>query len=466
MPLLPLLLAAAAAHAAGPNPAPWTPPAQSAAQAATFSRAAAKAQAASAAATPALLQALALPSVQAALKECGAPELPPQQLLDRIDLEVAVTETVHGFGSLGHDNQLGEDSSFLCSLWQLPLLPPAADAVTPQDSEGHDCYPLTDVLRVNATVCSEYGWQLSKAGSFPQVPLCKWQTSSSMCINTVPAGLEAVETGLYGFEKFKVRGAPQNFEEASGRMIYAAFNRKCTSNPHHTLIPRGVAERLPETAVQNLDTGSTPLFGSIGMVFKPGFIRNMTQLAATDTGLYAGCILQAKPDLIEPSGLAICSQQHNATSCNYRINCDWVSPEPGNATATHVCKDNYCPHWTSSTACKTYAGIGCEWHILERRCHQITGSVASARTIAPELQPAPVDQQGPDSMRRRVAGPQFPMPPSVKIMNFALKREFVFIKSESFCTKNEELCIQNGEFSSAGLWRLGSNDRDAGCNLY
>lgn len=102
-----------------------------------------------------------------------------------------------------------------------------------------------------------------------------------MCINTVPAGLEAVETGLYGFPKFKVRGAPQNFQEASNRVVYAAVN------------------------LQRLDTGSSGLFGGIGMVFRPSYIRNMTQLAPTDTGLYAGCLLQADPDLIEPSGFSI-----------------------------------------------------------------------------------------------------------------------------------------------------------------
>jgi hypothetical protein len=123
-------------------------------------------------------------------------------------------------------------------------------------------------------VGTDYGWELSKAGTFPQVPICKWQTVSNMCVNTVPAGLELVETGLYGFPKFKVRGAPENFEEASSRPIYSAFN------------------------LQRLDTGSSPLFGPYGMVFRPGFIQNMTQLAPTDTGLYAGCLLQAAPDLI------------------------------------------------------------------------------------------------------------------------------------------------------------------------
>jgi hypothetical protein len=49
------------------NPAPWKPPAQSAAQAATFQRAAAKARDASVAATPELLAALALPTVKAAI---------------------------------------------------------------------------------------------------------------------------------------------------------------------------------------------------------------------------------------------------------------------------------------------------------------------------------------------------------------------------------------------------------------
>ena len=85
--------------AAGPNPAPWIPPAQSAEQAAVFQRAAALAKAASSAATPLLLEALALPSISAALKGCGVPQLAalaPAQLLERIDAEIAVTETVHG----------------------------------------------------------------------------------------------------------------------------------------------------------------------------------------------------------------------------------------------------------------------------------------------------------------------------------------------------------------------------------
>ena len=166
--------------------------------------------------------------IKAALKGCGASELavlPPQQLLDCIDAEVSVAETVHGWGDLGYQNELGKDSDFLYNLWQVPLLAPAAGALTMHDNEGHDCYSLTDILRVNASICTQYGWEMSKAGTFPQIPVCKWQSASSMCVNTVPAGLEAVETGLYGFPKFKVRGAPSNFEEASGRFIYAGYER-------------------------------------------------------------------------------------------------------------------------------------------------------------------------------------------------------------------------------------------------
>jgi hypothetical protein len=46
-----------------------------------------------------VVEALALPSISAALKGCGVPQLAalaPAQLLERIDAEIAVTETVHG----------------------------------------------------------------------------------------------------------------------------------------------------------------------------------------------------------------------------------------------------------------------------------------------------------------------------------------------------------------------------------
>ena len=267
-------------------------------------------------------------------------------------------ETVHGWGSLGFENELGPDSDFLYSLWQQPLLAPAEGALDMGDTEGHTCYPLTDILRVNATVCNDIGWEFSKAGTFPQVPVCKWQSGSSMCINTVPAGLEAVETGLYGFQKFRVRGAPQNFQEASNRMIYAAFN------------------------LQRLDTGSSGVFGGIGMVFRPSVIRNMTQLAPTDTGLYAGCMLEADPDMIEPFGFALCSEQKNASACNYRANCDWVTDQPkAKSNSTQVCKDVYCPHWTAETDCKKYAAVGCTWHILKHSCEQITEALADSHTL-------------------------------------------------------------------------------------
>ena len=401
---LTLLLCSLPACLAGPNPAPWTPPAQSMSQAATFKRAAAAAKAASVAATPQLLSALALPVVKAALHSCGASglaALSPQQLLDRIDAEVQVTETVHGWGSLGYENELGPDSGFMYNLWEVPLLAPAAGAMQPVDSEGHGCYPLSDILRVNATVCTEYGWDLSKPGTFPQVPVCKWQTSSGMCINTVPAGLEAVETGLYGFPKFKVRGAPQNFQEASIRLIYAAFN------------------------LQRLDTGSSGVFGGIGMVFQPSYIRNMTQLAPTDTGLYAGCLLQAEPDLAEPSFFAICSEEENVTACNYRVNCDWVvAPSGGAANASQAfCVDTYCPHWKTKADCSKYSEIGCSWHLLKQSCEQITatGSSALQDTIATtELLGEPLPEvRGSGGPSRLLAadvdahGAPFPTPPTL-----------------------------------------------------
>ena len=294
--------------------------------------------------------------IKAALKGCGASELavlPPQQLLDCIDAEVSVAETVHGWGDLGYQNELGKDSDFLYNLWQVPLLAPAAGALTMHDNEGHDCYSLTDILRVNASICTQYGWEMSKAGTFPQIPVCKWQSASSMCVNTVPAGLEAVETGLYGFPKFKVRGAPSNFEEASGRFIYAAHN------------------------IQRLDTGSSGVFGGIGMVFRPSFVRNTTQFAPTDTGLYAGCLLQADPELIEPSGIAICAREASATSCNYRANCDWVA----GANGTHTCEDLFCPHWTLRADCTKYAAIGCGWHPLKRACEQIAAAGGSEDAV-------------------------------------------------------------------------------------
>ena len=372
--------------AIAPNPAPWTPPAQSASQVAAFARAAAAAKAASAAATPELLAALALPGVKTALSACGASELlslSPQQLLDRIDDEVNVVETVHGWPNLGYENELGPDSEFLYSLWQIPLLAPAAGALTMGDSEGHSCYPLTDVLRVNASVCNDYGWEFSKPG-VPQVPVCKWQSASSMCINTVPAGLEAVETGLYGFEKFKVRGAPQNFQEASNRMIYAALN------------------------LQHLDTGSSGVFGGIGMVMRPSYIRNMTQLAPTDTGLYAGCMLQAEPNLIEPTGFALCSEQKNASACNYRVNCDWVAKP----NATQVCEDIYCPHWTTKDDCAKYAGIGCTWHMFKHSCEQITATITDAPVSAQFHGTLPVTRARGTHLGAQVIG-AFPTPPSL-----------------------------------------------------
>lgn len=146
-----LFVLALPSHA--PNPAPWTPPPQSPQQAATFQRTAAAARTASAAATPTLLSVLALPGVKTALAGCGASDLaalPAQQLLDRIDAEVAVIETVHGWPNLGFDNEFGPDSDFLYNLWQIPLLAPAAGALSVGD-EGHECYPLTDILRVNAS---------------------------------------------------------------------------------------------------------------------------------------------------------------------------------------------------------------------------------------------------------------------------------------------------------------------------
>eukprot|EP01047_Picozoa_sp_COSAG01_P033280 COSAG01_NODE_2442_length_7689_cov_89.459289_8_plen_566_part_00 len=366
-----LLLPALPSPNQAANPAPWTPPPQTKQQAVAFRRAAAAAKTASAAATPALLSALALPSVKAALAGCGASDLaalPAQQLLDRVDAEVAVIETVHGLPSLGFDNEFGRDSDFLYNLWQIPLLAPAVGALSGV-GDGHDCYPLTDILRVNASVCTEFGWENSKADSFPQVPTCKWQTSSSMCVNTVPAGLEAVETGVYGFPKFKVRGAPENFQEASNRLVYAAFN------------------------LQRLDTGSSGVFGGIGLVFRPSYIRNMTQLAPTDTGLYAGCLLHADPGLSDPSGIAICSQQQNATACNGRYNCDWIDSSniPGgnggmivnrsgvrsNGTQA-ACVDVYCLHWKTQEACSKYSGIGCTWHTLKHTCTQINPPADSA----------------------------------------------------------------------------------------
>jgi hypothetical protein len=385
------------------NPAPWTPPAQSPSQVAAFQRAAAAAKTASAAATPALLAALALPGVKTALDGCGASELaalPAQQLLDRVDAEVAVTETVHGWPNLGFENELGPDSEFLYNLWQIPLLAPAAGAAL-SSGEGHDCYALSYILRVNASVCSEFGWANSKPGyGLPQLPACTWQSSSSMCTSTAAAGLEVVETGLYGFQKFKVRGTPQNFEEASSRMVYAAFN------------------------LQRLDTGSSGVFGGIGMVFRPSYIRNMTQLAPTDTGLYAGCLLQADPGMVEPSGFAICSEERNATACNSRINCDWVAtgggtPPGGTPNETHVCKDVVCPHWETKAECSKYSTIGCTWHILRHTCEQITEQAATAtaansHTIATIEQPHsahPGHMQG-----RRLGhddGAPFPTPPTL-----------------------------------------------------
>ena len=141
-----------------------------------------------------------IPRIKAALKGCGASELavlPPQQLLDRIDAEVSVAETVHGWGDLGYQNELGKDSDFLYNLWQVPLLAPAAGAVTMHDNEGHDCYSLTDILRVNASICTQYGWEMSKAGTFPQIPVCKWQSASSDLKFKIPSFFPML---LYGWQ--------------------------------------------------------------------------------------------------------------------------------------------------------------------------------------------------------------------------------------------------------------------------
>jgi hypothetical protein len=347
-----------AATTTAPNPAPWTPPAQSAVQAAVFAKAAAAAKLASAAAKPALLQALALPGVVAALKQCcsdGAervrcPGLSPQQLLERIDAEIAVTEVVHNFAG----QRTTPSDEFLYNLWEYPLLPPFAGG----DNNGHDCYAITDLLGGNSTVCTDYGWENAQPSyGLPAVPRCKFQSASGMCTPTDAAGLEAVEAGLYGFPHFKVAGAPENFEEASTRPIYAAAN------------------------IQRLDSGSSPLFGPIGVVFAPSFIRNMTQLAPTDTGLYAGCLVEARPDWIEPSGFEICGGMKNATSCNFRINCDWqdtpITTPTGGTTDNYTCVDIFCPHFDSAAACKTNSNIGCQWHMLERRCEQITPTQGS-----------------------------------------------------------------------------------------
>jgi hypothetical protein len=201
--------------------------------------------------------------------------------------------------------------------------------------------------------------------------------------------LEAVETGLYGFEKFRVRGAPQNFQEASNRMIYAAFN------------------------LQHLDTGSSGVFGGIGMVFRPSYIRNMTQLAPTDTGLYAGCLLQAEPDLIEPFGFAICSQQKNASTCNYRVNCDWV----GQSNATQVCEDIYCAHWTTKDDCSKYASLGCTWHVFKHSCEQITETVPGAHHAVPGSAllhgTTPLIHTNGTRLGAQVDGRAFPTPPTL-----------------------------------------------------
>lgn len=367
-------LAALVAVVTAPNPAPWLPPAQSTAQAEVFARAQAAAEVASAAAKPALLQALALPGVVAALHDCGAPSLSPQQLLDRIDSEVAVTEVVHNFAG----QRTTPSDSFLYNLWEYPLLPPFRGG----DNNGHDCYAITDLLGGNSTECTDYGWQQAQPSyGLPEVPRCKFLSSAQMCVPTDSAGLELVETGLYSFPKFKTRGAPENFQAASSRPIYAAAN------------------------IQRLDTGSSPTFGPVGVVFAPSFIRNMTQLAPTDTGLYAGCLAEARPDWIDPSGFAICSEQQNASCCTSRTNCDWqgtrIINSSGATTENYTCADIFCPHFSSAATCKSNAAIGCQWHLLDKRCEQISKGTTqdggldatSTTTSAAELAAATLRQR-------------------------------------------------------------------------
>ena len=116
----------------------------------------------------------------------------------------------------------------------------------------------------------------------------------------------------------------------------------------------------------------------------------------------------------EPSGLAICSQQDNATSCNYRGNCDWV-PSPKNASE-HVCQDVYCSHWDSSAACKKYAAIGCEWHPLKRTCAQITGGDLGSEQQAVPIEPQTASRSRRGAVQGRILGgdgPPFPTPPSL-----------------------------------------------------
>lgn len=220
-----------------------TPPVQTPVQASVRAASERAAAAASAAATPRVLELFASPELRRLLSACcpAAAKLSPERLLDRVRAEAKAAEIVHNFPARPAGEFVDvsmaslEKYGFFLNQWQAQLIPPAE--APPEAS------PV---------------WT---PGAFD--PRSTAANASSAHYKNL--GPQIAEISIFGCPPF-ARPLRPTWDEAANRLVYAAHN------------------------IRRLDTGSAPLFGNVGAVFRTSRVRKMVEIAPIDTGIWeASC---------------------------------------------------------------------------------------------------------------------------------------------------------------------------------
>mmetsp|Transcript_3602 Transcript_3602/g.10662 ORF Transcript_3602/g.10662 Transcript_3602/m.10662 type:complete len:458 (-) Transcript_3602:387-1760(-) len=220
-----------------------TPPVQTPVQASVRAASERAAAAASAAATPRVLELFASPELRRLLSACcpAAAKLSPERLLDRVRAEAKAAEIVHNFPARPAGEFVDvsmaslEKYGFFLNQWQAQLIPPAE---APPDASPVWTPGAFDPRSTAANASSAHYKNLG-----PQI----------------------AEISIFGCPPF-ARPLRPTWDEAANRLVYAAHN------------------------IRRLDTGSAPLFGNVGAVFRTSRVRKMVEIAPIDTGIWeASC---------------------------------------------------------------------------------------------------------------------------------------------------------------------------------
>ena len=238
-----------------------TPPIQTSAQRQTYATKRAFASQASTAATPQVLAFLDLKEVRSMLDEC-CPQVASRSanaLLELWRAELRSTEVAHNFpvnSSITADMNLelleSAEFNWWLNPWQIAHVRKARGLE--RLPSAHDLAKLL----LGATVEGMYGDALVHPAAIEGV-----DGGAAATLHDDPGALSAdAEVTIFGCPAFAAK--EPTWSEASDRLVYGAQN------------------------MRRIDTGSAPIFGEIGAIFKPSAVSGLIEIAAMDTGIWEG----------------------------------------------------------------------------------------------------------------------------------------------------------------------------------